>query len=89
MPPTVVTDGNMVSAIANSFSAAANIGMAIGVFVAFRQLRLSRKVAQLQFEDSLAKEYRDLISRIPTKALLGSPLTEVQFKAPLTSFTAT
>lgn len=45
------------------------------------QLASTENIAQLQFEDSLAKEYRDLVSRIPTKALLGSGLSPVEYAA--------
>jgi hypothetical protein len=40
----------------------------------WRQLQETKKIAQSQFEDALSKEYRELIGRIPTKALLGDPL---------------
>jgi hypothetical protein len=56
-----------VSAIASAFGA-------IGVLLAYSQLRSTRDTAQMQFEDSLAKEYRDLIQKIPTNAMLGEEL---------------
>ena len=52
----------------------------VGVIFAFGQLRVSKNIAQLQFEDGLAKEYRELAGRIPTKALLGQPLSENEYK---------
>jgi hypothetical protein len=63
----------------NAVSAVANCVMAIGVLLAFWQLKITKRVAQLQFEDSLAKEYRDLAARIPTKAFYGVNLTEMEF----------
>jgi hypothetical protein len=48
-------------------SAVASTVAAVGVIFAFGQLRVSKNIAQLQFEDGLAKEYRELASRIPTK----------------------
>lgn len=60
-------------------SAAASTVAAVGVAFAFGQLRVSKNIAQLQFEDGLAKEYRDLAGRIPTKALLGQPLSEEEY----------
>jgi hypothetical protein len=70
-----------ISAIASGFSAIASIVAAIGVFFAYAQLRTSREIAQLQFEDGLAKEYRDLTAGIPTKALLGSELSEGEYQS--------
>lgn len=61
-------------------SAGASTFAAIGVFFAFIQLRTAKNIAQLQFEDSLAKEYRELASRIPTKALLGQELLEAEYQ---------
>jgi len=66
-------DWNALSAIANAVTAA-------GVFLAIWQLRVTKSVAQLQFEDSLAKEYRDLAARIPTKAFYGAALSEVEHR---------
>lgn len=59
---------DIVSAVATSISAMA-------VIFAMLQLFATKQIAQLQFEDSLDKEYRDLVARIPTKALLGESLS--------------
>ncbi|GLT22315.1 hypothetical protein GCM10007933_17740 [Zoogloea oryzae] len=59
---------------------AAMIG-AIGVLCAFGQLNASKHIAQLQFEDGLAKEYRELASQIPTKALLGQALDDEEYES--------
>ena len=69
MQTPVSFDWNAVSAIANSV-------MAIGVFLALWQLKITKRVAQLQFEDGLAREYRDLAAKIPTKAFYGAALSE-------------
>jgi hypothetical protein len=45
------------------------------------QLGLAKRVSQLQFEDGLAKEYRDLINRLPTKILLGARLSRDAYKS--------
>jgi hypothetical protein len=50
-----------------------------GVWLAHRQLQTSSQIAQLQFEDALAKEYRELTNRLPTKVLLGSELEETEY----------
>ena len=65
---------DLISASAATLSAVAACVTAAGVWYAHRQLHTSRAIAQLQFEDSLSKEYRELASRLPTKALLGEPL---------------
>ncbi len=65
---------NAVSAIAASVSA-------LAVIFAMLQLRETKGVNQLQFEDGLAKEYRELVSRIPTQALLGTGLSPKEYAA--------
>lgn len=59
----------------DKLNAAASIATAIGVFLAVWQLWLAHKQSVTAFEDSLAKEYRDLAATLPTKALLGEDLT--------------
>ena len=72
-----ITD--IVSAAAAVISAAATCIAAAGVWYAHRQLHTSRQIAQLQFEDALAKEYRELANRLPTKILLGDELEEMEY----------
>jgi hypothetical protein len=71
---------DLVSAAAAVISAAATCVAAAGVWYARVQLRTSREIAQLQFEDGLAKEYRELANRLPTKALLGQDLTDDEYR---------
>ena len=59
-----------------TFSDIANLATAAAVIFAALQIRLSKKQAATSFEDSLAKEYRELAARLPTKALLGEPLSD-------------
>ena len=47
-------------------------GLGIGAY----QLRHTRQQALTTFEDSLAREYRELVNQIPTMALLSEPLPE-------------
>lgn len=58
------------------FSALASVATAAGVGVAARQLWHSQRQNVTTFEDSFAREYRELTATLPTKALLGEPLTE-------------
>ena len=67
-------------------SAAASSVTAIGLIFAFWQLRVTKVIAQLQFEDGLAKEYRELASEIPTDALLGQELDEERYQATFDEF---
>jgi hypothetical protein len=60
-------------------TALSGIATAIGVFVAARQLFLAQRQNVTNFEDSFAKEYRKLASKLPTKALLGEPLTDAEY----------
>jgi hypothetical protein len=52
-------------------SAAANVAAATGVFVAARQLNLTKKQSQTQFEDGLVQEYRETMHQLPIAMLLG------------------
>jgi hypothetical protein len=74
-----IWDWSAVSTIAAAVSAVAVIATAFGVAIAFCQLKATHNIAQLQFEDSFSREYRDLISHIPTKALLNGTLTRTEY----------
>lgn len=63
----------------NILSALANVATAIAVIVAAWQLLLSQKQSVTTFEDSLAKEYRDIAATLPVKALLGEPLSDSEY----------
>ena len=56
-------------------SSLGNVATGVGVVVAAWQLFLAHKQSVTNFEDSFAKEYRALAARLPTKALLGEPLS--------------
>ncbi len=67
-------------------SAVAAVGSACGVILMFWQVRLVKRLAVTQFEDNLAREYRDLAGRLPAKALLGEELTEEEHQNALDEF---
>ena len=67
-------------------SAIANCVMAVGVLLVLWQIWLTKKLATTQFEDSMAKEYRELAAKIPTKAFLGDDLTEEEYKQTFDEF---
>lgn len=56
------------------FGAISSAVTAVGVFLAWWQIRLARQLSRTQFEDTLAHQYRDIIKDIPVKALLGDTL---------------
>ncbi len=61
-------------------SALGALATVIGVGFVWKQIRLAKEIAQLDFEDGLSKEYRELAGRIPTKALIGAGLTPCEYK---------
>jgi len=69
-----------MTCILEIFGPLANIATAFGVAFAAWQLWLTHKQSVTTFEDSLAKEYRELAASLPTKALLGDDLTDDEHK---------
>lgn len=67
-------------------SAVANCVMAIGVVLVLWQIRLTKQQATTTFEDSMAKEYRELAAKIPTRALLGEDLSQEEYKETFDEF---
>lgn len=54
----------------------ASLATAVSVGIAAWQIRESRKLAQTTFEDSLDKQYRRLVMKIPVDALIGKPMPD-------------
>ena len=69
-----------ISTISNVITACGVIVTAVGVVVAAWQLWLAHRQCVTNFEDSLAREYRELAATLPTKALLGEQLTEQEYR---------
>jgi hypothetical protein len=67
-------------------SAIAGLISAFGVFMAYWQLRMMKRLSVTEFEDGMAREYRDLCGRLPTKALLGKELTDEEYQKSLDEF---
>lgn len=65
---------------------AANTATALAILFAAIQLRLGKKQAVTEFEDNLAREYRELARGIPAEALLGRSLSEEEVIACLSTF---
>ena len=59
---------------------------ALGVFLAWWQIRESRRQAVTAFEDTMASQYRSLVQEIPVEALLGEALDEKIYRENLSEF---
>lgn len=68
------------------FTLLASIATAVGVFLAWWQIRESRKQSVTNFEDTLSTQYRELIQKLPVEALLGEDLEEAQYRDKLSEF---
>jgi hypothetical protein len=64
----------------------ASVATAVAVFFAWWQIRLAKRQAITQFEDSLGREYREIAQRIPVKALLGEEIEEKLYEKALDDF---
>ena len=53
-----------------------SIATAAGVLIAAFQLRISSKIAQSEFEDSIDQQYRSLARGIPVDALIGKSVAQ-------------
>ncbi len=69
-----------ISAIAGIVSAGIAGIAAVSVLLAIKQLRLTKAIAQTQFEDTLGREYRELAARLPVDALLGEKLPDEEYR---------
>src|ERR1700719_976802 len=58
-----------------AIEAIASAVTATGVFIGARQLLLTKKIDQTQFEDELVNHYREIIMMIPVNASLERKLT--------------
>ena len=67
-------------------SSIGNLATAVGVFVAVWQIRQQRLDNITTFEDSIAREYRELAACLPIEALLGEELREQDYRAHFARF---
>lgn len=65
---------------ADTISAISGGVTAIGVVVAAWQLWLAHRQSVTTFEDTVAREYRELAATLPTKAFLGEELNEEEYR---------
>lgn len=59
-----------------TFGDLASLATAIGVIFAAWQLKMTKRSAVSAFEDSLAREYRDIVSGLPADVMLGKDCTD-------------
>jgi hypothetical protein len=72
--------------VARLLELVANAATAIAVFFAAVELRLGKQQAVIEFEDNLAREYRELVRQLPAEALLGKALSEQEISSCLSTF---
>jgi hypothetical protein len=73
---------DLEAALAHAVRIVTMVGVIIGAIQLLRQVR----EAKTAFEDGFAKEYRDLLSRIPVRAMLGEEMTPEDFERHLHVF---
>ncbi len=69
-----------------TLTAISSIATAIGVLFAAWQLWLGHRQSVTNFEDAVAREYRELAAKFPTKALLGEELTDEEYEGAFDEF---
>ena len=72
--------------ILSVIGAAASVVTAVGVFFAWFQLMSTKNQAITDFEDDLAREYRELTQTIPVPAFLGKELGDADAADALPAF---
>jgi hypothetical protein len=65
---------------------AATVATAIGIMLAYWQLRQAGEQAMIAFEDGLTEQYRRIIRDLPMAALLDDPIDEAELRDSLSVF---
>lgn len=76
-----MSEGVAIMEIFREYGFMAPYATMIGVMIALWQLWRNAEQQKTNFEDSLSKEYRDIIQKIPYKALLGCSLEQQEKEA--------
>ncbi len=61
----------------------ATVATPVAVLLAWWQLRLTKEQSVVTFEDSLAREYRELAGRLPIGVLLGEQISDTEYSKTL------
>jgi hypothetical protein len=72
--------------ILQTIASLTGIATSTSMFIAYRQLKLASRNSQLTFEDALAREFRQVATRVPLAALLGDDLASDKFSDVLPTF---
>jgi hypothetical protein len=67
-------------------TSAATSVLCVGVWMTWRQVRLAEEQTRTSFEDSMVRDFRDVMREIPIEALLGGELTAAQRAQSLSAF---
>lgn len=70
----------------DGLSAAASLATIVGVGFAAYQLKLIQKQANSTFEDTLYKQYRSVIAKLPVEAMLNESLSAESLNEKLPAF---
>ena len=83
----------LIRTVATAVQALVVLAATIGVFLTWEQVRLTKEQVELrkgqsttEFENQLAREYRNISRNLPVKALLGDKLDESEQKEHLRDF---
>lgn len=68
------------------FNLIANLATAFGVILAVYQLKVARTQSVVEFEDSLNKEYRELLKELPTNIILGGDISKEEIEKNINIF---
>ncbi len=66
----------MIKGLSVDWNSVVSVFTMLGVLVAAFQLRVSSKIAQSEFEDSIDQQYRELAKGIPVDALIGKEVPQ-------------
>ncbi len=69
--------------ITSAVTALGVLTAAVGIIIAIIQIKQTKQQAITAFEDEMARQYRDIIQRVPVKALLNEELSEKVFEVAL------
>ncbi|HEV7427026.1 MAG TPA: hypothetical protein VGQ46_11720 [Thermoanaerobaculia bacterium] len=64
----------------------ASVATAVGVLLAWSQIRITKNQAISTFEDELSRQYREIVGTIPLEAILGETLDKEIQRSRLANF---
>ena len=70
----------------NAATAIGAILGAVGVWFAYKQIKLGREQAVTQFEDEMVRQYREIVREIPITAFFNRQITEAEHEKSIDDF---